>query len=703
MRIISRQSKLALLQVEEVMRHFPQVAYKLIKTDSFGDRHKEVSLMDKSVATDFFTRELDSALLDGRADIAIHSAKDLPYPLPAGIKVIALTESADKSDSLVTRDGKTLAELPAHSRVGTSSALRKSELLALRSDIDVVSIRGSIEERITQVDNGSIDALIVASCALERLALSHRASERLPFATHPLQGNLAITASSDVSDAIESMFSQIDIRKYYGRVTLIGFGPGDPELITVKGMRILEQADAIFYDDLTNEPFLMQFKADKVYVGKRSGKHSHAQDEINRLVYSAAISGKRVVRLKGGDAMIFAHGREEIDYLKSMMVEVDVVPGISSGIALASLTQIPLTHRGIAQSVAFVLGHSAKPQTPDADTLLYYMGGEKVSEIADALLKSGRKEETPVALVSNVSLPEQRTVFSTLGELRYAVFHATPVLIIVGEVVGLEARSHLQRVYNTGTQSDTPLIKCVGVEREKWNCEADELANKVEGRKLKVENKFSIFNSPLSPQGCLPEQEFSIFNSPLSPQGCLPEQDLLQLVEPCEKFSIFNFQFSIAQPPDWVVFTSRYGVRYYEGSLEGLKVASVGPVTSADIRSKYSGKEPDFESPTQSAEGLIEFFRHHPKSRILLPRSDKALESLSDGLRASGHEVTELTVYHNIPNPDAEKQNLDKYDKVMFTSPSTVEAFRNIYTKEESKHLLMIAKGKTTYETIQTI
>ncbi len=633
MRIISRQSKLALLQVEEVMRHFPQVAYKLIKTDSFGDRHKEVSLMDKSVATDFFTRELDSALLDGRADIAIHPAKDLPYPLPAGIKVIALTESADKSDSLVTRDGKTLAELPAHSRVGTSSALRKSELLALRSDIDVVSIRGSIEERIAQVDNGSIDALIVASCALERLALSHRASERLPFATHSLQGNLAITASSDVSDAIESMFSQIDIRKHYGRVTLIGFGPGDPELITVKGMRILEQADAIFYDDLTNEPFLMQFKADKVYVGKRSGKHSHAQDEINRLVYSAAISGKRVVRLKGGDAMIFAHGREEIDYLKSMMVEVDVVPGISSGIALASLTQIPLTHRGIAQSVAFVLGHSAKPQTPDADTLLYYMGGEKVSEIADALLKSGRKEETPVALVSNVSLPEQRIVFSTLGELRYAVFHATPVLIIVGEVVGLEARSHLQRVYNTGTQSDTPLIKCVGVEREKWNCEADELA----------------------------------------------------------------------QAPDWVVFTSRHGVRYYEGSLEGLKVASVGPVTSADIRSKYSGKEPDFESPTQSAEGLIEFFRHHPKSRILLPRSDKALESLSDGLRASGHEVTELTVYHNIPNLDAEKQNLDKYDKVMFTSPSTVEAFRNIYTKEESKHLLMIAKGKTTYETIQTI
>lgn len=538
MRIISRKSKLALLQVEEVMRHFPQVAYELIKTESFGDKHKEVSLMDKSVTTDFFTRELDSALLEGRADIAIHSAKDLPYPLPTGIKVITLTESTDKSDSLVTRNGKTLAELPAHSRVGTSSALRKAELLALRRDIDVIPISGNIEERIAQVDNGSIDALIVASCALERLGLGHRASERLPFATHPLQGNLAITASSDVSDEIESLFSQIDIRKSYGKVTLVGFGPGDPELITVKGMRILEQADAIFYDDLTNASFLMQFKAEKIYVGKRSKKHSHAQDEINRLLHSAAIRGERVVRLKGGDAMVFAHGREEIDYLKSMMVEVEVVPGISSGIALASLTQIPLTHRGMARSVAFVLGHSAKPQTPEADTLLYYMGGEKVSEIADALLKAGRKAETPAALVTNVSLPEQREIFSTLGELRYAVFRATPVLIIVGEVVRLESRSHHQRVYN-------------------------------------------------------------------------------------------------------------------------------------------------------------------PK--ILLTSSDDALKSQSYELRTLGHEVTEPTAFRNIPTPDARKQDLDKYDKVVFTSPSTVEAFRSIYTDEESRHLLMIAKEKTTYETIQTI
>ena len=211
MRIISRQSKLALLQVDEVMSQFPDVQYELIKTDSYGDKHKEVSLMDKSVSADFFTRELDAALLEGRADIAIHSAKDLPYPLPAGIEVIALTESADKSDSLVTRDGKTLDQLPSQSKIGTSSEQRKAELLALRPDVEVVAIRGTIEERIAQVDNYTVDALIVATCALDRLALAHRASERLPFKTHPLQGNLAITASSHVGKDIRELFSKIDV------------------------------------------------------------------------------------------------------------------------------------------------------------------------------------------------------------------------------------------------------------------------------------------------------------------------------------------------------------------------------------------------------------------------------------------------------------------------------------------------------------
>lgn len=625
LRIISRQSPLALLQVDEVLRTLPpNIEYEVIKVTSYGDRHKNVSLMSDSVSPDFFTRELDRALLDGDADIAIHSAKDLPYPLPIGIKVVALTKGGDKSDSLVSKGNVKLAELPSGSRIGTSSAVRKAELLALRSDIEVVPIRGTIEERIAQVDDGYVDALIVATCALDRLGLSHRAAEKLPFKTHPLQGNLAITVGEKTPSWIIDLFTKFDIRREYGKVTLVGFGPGDPDLLTIKGHKALEHADVIFYDDLTNESFLNQFKAEKIYVGKRSGKHSHHQDDINELLYQSAIQGNDVVRLKGGDPMLFSHGREEVDFLRSRMVDVEIVPGISSGNALASLLQIPLTHRGVARSVAMVLGHSDEPQTPDADTLLYYMGGSSISKIANSLIESGREENTPVAIVTNVSLPNQRAIYSSLKELRYAVFKDTPVLLMIGNVVKFVAETTSQTTYDTGTQSSTPLIK-------------------------------------------------------ITPTNV-------------------NIDTTKA---DWLVFTSRYGVRYFNGVTDGKHIASVGPVTSAELNDR--GLTPDFESPTESAEGLLEFFSKLPSQHIILPRSDKGLKALSDGLIAQGHVVEDIPVYTNRPNTEAQPIDLSKVDKVIFSSPSTVEVFKNLYGSNVPKHLLLIAKGKTTYETIQTI
>jgi len=494
-------------------------------------------------------------------------------------------------------------------------------------------------------------------------------------------------------------------------VWLVGYGPGDPELMTVKGQRLTEEADVVLYDDLSinqftvhnsqftihNSQFTVSFLNDQttkrlndqtpkrlntqttkpqfIYVGKRAGRHSHSQEEINELMYQAALEGKKVVRLKGGDPMVFAHGREEIDYLRSRFVEVEVVPGISSGIALASLTQIPLTHRGLARSAAFVLGHAKEIQTPAADTLIYYMGGARVSEIAHSLIGSGRSEETPAALVTDVSLPSQRTIFTTLGEMKWAVFKAAPVLIIVGEVVRLEARAHRARVYDTSSTSSTPLIKITHI-------------------------PFKTMNT-----------------------------DYTQY--------------------DYIVFTSRHGVRHFfqevasvEGALSTIrervqagliKIISVGTVTTSAL--KETGFAPFFESPTQSASGIISFFRDKPRgSRILLARSDKGLRKLIDGL--SQHHVTDLAVYSNTPNTDAVRQDLSQYDKILFSSPSAVEAFRDLYgngnetdspTKREQAHYenedennfeplnqrgalnpstfngLIIAKGETTYEAIQTI
>ncbi len=194
LRVTARSSKLSLLQVEEVFKHFPQTEYHLVAQKSFGDKHLDLSLLNGEAPDDMFTRELDEALLKGEADIAIHSAKDLPEHLNPELEVIALYEAFDKTDSLVSRNHIALADLPAGSTVGTSSPLRKKELLELRPDLQVVGVRGCIEDRVQQVRTGKMDAVIVASCALKRLGLDAEITETLPFQTHPMQGRLAITA-----------------------------------------------------------------------------------------------------------------------------------------------------------------------------------------------------------------------------------------------------------------------------------------------------------------------------------------------------------------------------------------------------------------------------------------------------------------------------------------------------------------------------
>lgn len=229
-----------------------------------------------------------------------------------------------------------------------------------------------------------------------------------------------------------------------GQVWLVGFGPGDPDLLTIKGLKLLKSANVIFYDDLLNKEFLVKFKAEKVYVGKRKGNHSHEQEEINKLLYEAALAGKTVVRLKGGDPMLFAHGGEEIEYLRSRNIKIDVVPGVTAALAAAAFANIPLTHRGMASTVTFTSGHNLKDiHVPSGGTIAYYMGGTHLQHIAKQVIRKGWKTETPALLVYNVSDPDQKEHFTTLQEIiDYPQTYKTPLIIIIGEVVKLRQHGH---------------------------------------------------------------------------------------------------------------------------------------------------------------------------------------------------------------------------------------------------------------------
>ena len=228
----------------------------------------------------------------------------------------------------------------------------------------------------------------------------------------------------------------------YGKVWLVGFGPGDPKLLTIKGYKLLKKADIIFHDDLINCEFLLKFRAEKVYVGKRKGNHSIAQAEINELLYKAAISGKMVVRLKGGDPMIFAHGGEEIEYLRLRHIEVGVIPGITAALPAAAFTQIPLTYRGTASSVSFITGHANKEiHVPYTGTLVYYMGASNFRTIAEEVVKKGWSPQTPVLLVYNVSGSDQEEYYTRLiNVISLPLKFKTPLIIVIGEVVGLKLK-----------------------------------------------------------------------------------------------------------------------------------------------------------------------------------------------------------------------------------------------------------------------
>ena len=647
-KVISRQSPLALLQVKEVFGFFPDINYDLIKLESFGDKNKQISLLNNPPA-DIFTRELDESLLSNEADIAIHSAKDLPYPIPAGLEVIALFDAFDQTDSLVSRQNLTLRSLPTGARIGTSSPTRKKELLAIRPDVEVVSIRGTIEERIAQVDTGYIDALIVATCALKRLNLSQRIAEVLPFETHPLQGNLAIVARENRTD-LKNIFAEKDIRRNYGKVTLVGFGPGNPDLLTLGGDKALEQADIVFHDDLLEQGFLEKYKAEKVYVGKRKDRHSFEQGEINRLILNAAREGKQVVRLKGGDPMVFAHGGEEIEYLQSNFVEVAVIPGVSSGIAVSSLTKVPLTHRGIASSVAFVTGHSQNAQLPNADTVVIYMGGSNIRETAAKAIFDGRNPNTPVMLVYNVSRPDQQEFFSTLGELSGSdTKYPTPVIIVVGDVVSL--RNNAEQVVVK------PNYLITGTQKEHY------------------------------------EQIGNIIHQPLINIEAIWPNDALEN------------EINRLGDYDWLFFTSRYTVNFFFEALEkfgkddrvlaGLKIASVGRVTSAEL--KLHGIIPEIQATEESSVGLLKDFETNkiPVGRIFIPRSDIGLPVLPEGLRNMGWEVTTVSVYHNTYPENLKPLDLSNIPNIVFSSPSCVTNFLRLYGKfPEGKNYIF--RGKET-------
>lgn len=464
-----------------------------------------------------------------------------------------------------------------------------------------------------------------------------------------------------------------------GKVYLVGAGPGDPGLITLRGKYLLERAEVVVYDYLANRRLLRYVSpdAEMVYVGKRGGvEHSHTQDEINAMLVEFAGRGKTVVRLKGGDPFIFGRGGEELEVLAAHGIPFEVVPGVTSATAAATYAGIPITHRGYTASVAFITGHEdPNKSTSNIDwskiatgigTIVVYMGIKNLPHIVKNLIDHGRSADTPVAVVRWASTPEQQSVVGTLATIVDDVRESgikPPALIVIGEVVKLrESIDWFEK---------RPLFgRRIIVTRTRE--QASELVAGLE------EAGASCF-------------ECSTIN-----------------IEPVDDYRILDEALERIDEYHWILFTSINAVHHFfkrlyakgmdARDLKGPDIATVGKST-ADLLLEY-GINADLIPPVFTGEGLAQSLLDLGVEgrNILLPRAQTGREILPETLRGAGAQVTVAPIYRNVP-PQGRKDELraelerGKVDLVTFTSSSTVKNFLAMVAAENQQELERLLSG----------
>lgn len=452
-----------------------------------------------------------------------------------------------------------------------------------------------------------------------------------------------------------------------GLVYLIGAGPGDPGLLTVKGKDILNQADVVIYDHLVGQEIMawVNEKAELIYVGKTSGHHAMSQEKINDLLVAKAHEGKIVARLKGGDPFVFGRGGEEAQALREEGFDFEVIPGITSAIAVPTYAGIPVTHRDATSSFAVITGHEKPGKATSSiqwekistgiGTLVFLMGVENLPFIVKNLLLHGRDPQTPVALVRNGTLPDQQVVTGTLEDIVQKVQEAhlqPPAIIIVGETVAL--RSEL------GWLERKPLWgKTIVVTRART--QASGLLKKI--RDLGGE---AIEFPAITIQ---------------------KENDLSSLYDAFTNLASYN----------WLIFTSVNAVEiFFEEmklqqldirKLSGIKIAAIGPATRE--RLEKLGLMVDLVPDEYRVEAIVAAIRPNLATgdKVLLPRARNAREILPDEIRKMGVSVDEILLYEAVPTTDIsatviEQIRQGKVDYICFTSSSTVHNFVQILGAE---------------------
>lgn len=469
-----------------------------------------------------------------------------------------------------------------------------------------------------------------------------------------------------------------------GKAYLVGAGPGDEGLLTLKGKKCIEEAEVIIYDRLAN-PRLLEMankNCEMIYVGKASSDHTMTQEDINLLIAKKALEGKVVTRLKGGDPYVFGRGGEEAQVLVEHGVEFEVVPGITSGIAGLCYAGIPITHRDYASSLHLITGH-LKEEEEDLDwnalaklkgTLVFYMGVKNLDSISKNLIREGMDKETPVAIINWATHPRQKVVTGTLENIYQIAIDAKikpPSLIAVGKVVSLRDELNFFE--------KKPLFgKKIVVTRAR--AQASKLTDILKEKGAEVIECPSIEISKIE-----------------------PNEELNEAIKNIVDYThiIFTSQNAVD------IFFEELYKEYDARSLKAAQIVSIGPATTKQLK-KY-GIKADMQAKEFVAEGVIESLegKLNKDSKILLPRAKEAREKLALEL-AKICEVKEIHIYETIKGINDEEilSELEnqKIDYITFTSSSTVKNFYSMLNQAALKNIeeaKIISIGPITSKTVE--
>ena len=738
------------MAAEAIKKVFPSIEIEIAGFETKGDLH-----LDKSLSAfgskGAFTKELETAMLEGRIDLAVHSAKDLPVELPEGLTVGAVLQRGDSRDVWVSLR-KEFSEIEACRGkviVGTGSLRRALQIRQMCNGVEIRDIRGNVPTRLKKLSEELFDGIILAAAGLKRLGyLSDACDEtgcfeaeeqtffyeilsKEQFLPAAGQGIIALeTRQKDCEDCMQaihdedtwqmfltersflraigggcneaaavdvrmdgqkvsvraryagdglhmkektvtgtrcgnieedrklavSLGEQIAARLQSGKVYLIGAGPGDTGLITMKGIEALKEADVVVYDHLASASLLNETKdaAEWIDAGKFAGHHRMKQAEIEELLIEKAMEGQTVARLKGGDPFIFGRGGEEALALTAAGIDYEVIPGVSSVYSAPAYAGIPITHRGKASSFHVITGHEDPTKenssldyeilAREEGTLVFLMGLSKLHQISERLIANGKDAHTPAAVIASGTTARQRCVTADLSRIAETAEEASiqpPAILVVGDVVNLKGAVDWQQ---PGPLSGRKILVT-----------ATEIIARPLAEYIRRLGGEPVVMSLIGVKG----QEMSSIKAVLTSPG-----------------------------KRWLVFTSRNGVRFFFEQMkkEQVDIRSLGDsriaVMGAGTRRELEnwGCYADLLPEQSCSESLAKALCAHaePDEAICLFRAEEASDVLTKRLREKQYRVVDIPTYRTEimwKKRELLREMLEDVDAVTFCSASAVSAF----------------------------